>query len=101
MEAAEVLQPVDDLPAPVAVDDRHQVQDSRRDVRLVRRVLLLEQPPQGGLDLRGRRALLAPDARGVEGQSCLQVSGAISASASSGPEEPASYFGSGPGIWPH
>jgi hypothetical protein len=63
--ATHPLQTVQDLAAPVAVDNHNEVDHPRRHVGVVAGVLLLEQPPERGLDLRGRRVLLAPDRPGV------------------------------------
>ena len=61
MEAADALQAVLDLAAPLAVDDGDEVEHARRDERLVLAVALLEQLAQRAVDLRGRGVLRGPD----------------------------------------
>src|SRR4051794_525648 len=61
VEAADALQPVLDLTAPVALDDDDEVQDARRGERLVLLVVLLEQVAQRRLDGGRRRVLGVPD----------------------------------------
>ena len=100
--AADVLEPVLDLAAPLAVRDHDQVEHPRRHVRLVLRVALLEQLAQRGLDLGGRGVLRSsrrprPSAIGLRSRATLALA-QQDASASSGPSEPAGYCGSGPGV---
>jgi hypothetical protein len=58
--AADLLEPVQDLAAPVAVDDDDQVQDARGRMRTVARVLRLEQVAERLLDVGGRGVLGPP-----------------------------------------
>src|SRR2546421_302638 len=93
VEAAEALEPVDDLATPLAVQDRDQVEDAGGRVGLVLLVLLLEELPEGSLDGARGGPLRAPDTGGLEpGQSGLQRSSPSSnSSASFGPDDPAGY----------
>jgi hypothetical protein len=59
--AADALEAVLDLAAELGVHDRHHVQHTRRHERVVGVMMLGDDPPQGGLDLRRRRVALRPD----------------------------------------
>ena len=62
--AADALEPVGDLPLPVAIDDHHQVQHPGGDERLVLGVAAEQQPPQRRLDRVRVGVLLEPDVLG-------------------------------------
>src|SRR2546423_3968311 len=70
MEAADTLEPVLDLAAPLALDDRDEVEDASRGERLVLRMTLDEQVAQRRVDLGGRRVARAPHRVGAGHPSC-------------------------------
>jgi hypothetical protein len=56
--APDSLQAVGDLSLPVVVNDHHEVENARRDERLIGGVALAQQAPQGCLDGVRARVLL-------------------------------------------
>ena len=96
--APDAAQPVGDLAGPVEVDERDHVEHARGHDLLAFGVRLDQELAQRRFDRVRRRALLAPDRVGAGHQIARQRSPSrSSASAPSGPCEPASYCGSGPG----